>query len=108
MEINKECLQFEPVGLIFVVFFFFILIIQVAGMLLHRWGTISHIIATTELSWCSKNEVDETGDGTLEKQAIELVHALQRDNTSKMPDSHAVSNNHFFTLISNYLCVTMN
>ena len=70
VEINKECLQFEPVGLIFVVFFFTILIIQVAGMLLHRWATISHIIATTELSWCNRNEADETGDGTIEKQAI--------------------------------------
>ena len=39
-------------------------------MLLHRWATISHIIATTELSWCNRNEADETGDGTIEKQAI--------------------------------------
>ena len=90
MEIDKECLQFEPVGLIFVVFFFFILIIQVAGMLLHRWATISHIIATTELPLCNKDQADETGDGTLEKQAIQLVHALQRDNASKS-DNHLVS-----------------
>ena len=90
MEIDKECLQFEPVGLIFVVFFFFILIIQVAGMLLHRWATISHIIATTELTLCNKDQADETGDGTLEKQAIQLVHALQRDNASKS-DNHLVS-----------------
>lgn len=50
-------------------------------MVLHRWGTASHIISTTKLDWCNKKAADETGDGTLDKKAIEFVSALQRDNT---------------------------
>ena len=30
------------------------IIFQVIGMLFHRWGTISHIIATTKLAWCER------------------------------------------------------
>ena len=48
-------------------------------------------MATRQEQHCShKDQVDETGDGTLEKQAIQLVHALQRDNASKS-DNHLVS-----------------
>ena len=77
MEISLTHLQLEPIGLVFVVFFGLVLLIQVLGMILHRWGTISHIISTTKLDWCNKKTVDETGDGALDKSAIEFVSALQ-------------------------------
>ena len=32
-----------------------------------------------------KKAEDETGDGTLDKEAIEFVSALQRDNTTLQP-----------------------
>lgn len=56
-------------------------------MVLHRWGTASHIISTTKLDWCNKKTADETGDGTLDKKAIEFVSALQRDNTMQQTDA---------------------
>ena len=56
-------------------------------MFVHRWMTLSHIISTTKLDWCNKKAVDETGDGTLDKEAIEFVSALQRDNTTLQPTS---------------------
>jgi hypothetical protein len=52
-----------------------------------RWGTISHIISTTKLPWCEKQPQDETGDGTVDKEAIAFVHALQRDDTINTKDT---------------------
>ena len=82
MEIANTYLQLEPIGLVFVVFFAAVLLAQVTGMLFHRWATFSHIISTTKLDWCNKKAVDETGDGALDKEAIEFVSAIQRDNTT--------------------------
>ena len=64
-----------------------VLLVQVLGMFVHRWMTLSHIISTTKLDWCNKKAADETGDGTLDKEAIEFVSALQRDNTTLQPTS---------------------
>ncbi|TRY79649.1 hypothetical protein TCAL_06588 [Tigriopus californicus] len=49
VEVDYEYLELEPIGVVFVVFFAFILILQVIGMLFHRWGTMSQIISTTRL-----------------------------------------------------------
>jgi hypothetical protein len=55
LHVSKEYLQLEPIGLVFVFFFALILIIQFMAMLFHRFGTISHILASTELNWyCNK------------------------------------------------------
>ncbi|VDN19299.1 unnamed protein product [Cylicostephanus goldi] len=43
-------LQLEPLGLVFLIFFMSILIIQFFAMLCHRFGTLAHIIASTENS----------------------------------------------------------
>ncbi|KAI6189338.1 Chitin synthase [Aphelenchoides fujianensis] len=42
-------LQLEPIGLLFLVFYMSILVIQFVAMLLHRFSTLEHIIASTEL-----------------------------------------------------------
>jgi chitin synthase len=53
--ISKEYLQLEPIGLVFVFFFALILVIQFTAMMFHRFGTFSHILASTELNWyCGK------------------------------------------------------
>nr|XP_018916999.1 PREDICTED: uncharacterized protein LOC109044007 isoform X3 [Bemisia tabaci] len=75
--ISKEYLQLEPIGLVFVFFFAFIIIIQFTAMLFHRFGTFSHILASTDLS-CSKKTDDITQDGILDKQAVDIVRHLQR------------------------------
>lgn len=49
VEVDYEYLELEPIGVVFVVFFALVLILQVIGMMFHRWGTMSQIISTTKL-----------------------------------------------------------
>lgn len=59
MHITKEYLQLEPIGLVFVFFFALILVIQFIAMLFHRFGTVAHILAATELNFffCKKKVI---------------------------------------------------
>lgn len=57
--ISKEYLQLEPIGLVFVFFFALILVIQFAAMLFHRFGTLSHILASTDLTFCWNKKVSD-------------------------------------------------
>ena len=65
VHISKEYLQLEPIGLVFVFFFALILVIQFSAMLFHRFGTISHILASTELF--SKKSEDLSQDALIDK-----------------------------------------
>ncbi|XP_014282325.1 chitin synthase chs-2 isoform X2 [Halyomorpha halys] len=77
--ISKEYLQLEPIGLVFVFFFALIIVIQFTAMLFHRFGTISHILASTELNLCCNKKVEEMSQDTLlDKQAVDIVRHLQR------------------------------
>lgn len=76
--ITQEHLQLEPIGLVFVFFFALILIIQFVAMLFHRFGTISHILASTELTCCSKKAEDTTEDAFIQRNAVDIVRQLQR------------------------------
>lgn len=67
MHISKEYLQLEPIGLVFVFFFALILVIQFTAMLFHRFGTLSHILASTELNFCKKKSEDLTQDQLIDK-----------------------------------------
>lgn len=79
VHISKEYLQLEPIGLVFVFFFALILVIQFTAMLFHRFGTISHILASTELNLtCSKKSEDISQDALIDKHAVEIVKNLQR------------------------------
>lgn len=49
-------LQLEPIGLIFLLFFAVVLLVQIVGMLLHRVMTLGHIVATTDI-WPSERFV---------------------------------------------------
>ena len=49
IRVEKNYLQMEPIGLVFVLFFGLILIIQFVGMMFHRFATLSHILASVEL-----------------------------------------------------------
>lgn len=61
-------LSIEPIGFIFLVFYVFIMLLQTAGMLVHRTGTFLHIMATTLLP-CSKQIENEC----LTKEELEEV-----------------------------------
>merc|ERR1712209_60732 len=75
--VTKEYLHLEPIGIVLVFFFFAIVVIQFIAMLFHRFGTISHILASTDLNCCTKKEDIE--DKTLiERNAVEIVKQMQR------------------------------
>lgn len=76
--IEKEYLQLEPIGLIFVIFFAVIMIIQFTGMLFHRFETLSHILASIELSCCNQKVEDVSDDAFIDRNAIQIARQLQR------------------------------
>ncbi|KAK3909060.1 Chitin synthase chs-2 [Frankliniella fusca] len=77
--ISKEYLQLEPIGLVFVFFFALILVIQFTAMLFHRFGTLSHILASAELTLCWNKKVEDLSqDALLDKHAVDIVRNLQR------------------------------
>ncbi|CAG9769089.1 unnamed protein product [Ceutorhynchus assimilis] len=78
VSITKEYLQLEPIGLVFVFFFALILVIQFVAMLFHRFGTIAHILASTDLNLCSKKKEEMSPNALLDKQAVEIVKQMQR------------------------------
>uniref|UniRef100_A0A8R1DIP0 chitin synthase n=1 Tax=Caenorhabditis japonica TaxID=281687 RepID=A0A8R1DIP0_CAEJA len=70
-------LQLEPIGLVFLMFFVSILIIQFLAMLCHRFGTLAHIIASTEL-FCFRKTMDRLSEDELVAQnAVEIARELQ-------------------------------
>merc|ERR1719187_1492494 len=76
--ITKEYLHLEPIGIVLVFFFFAIVVIQFVAMLFHRFGTISHILASTDLNCCSKKEDVLSDEALIEKNAVEIVKQMQR------------------------------
>ncbi|EDS40440.1 chitin synthase 1 [Culex quinquefasciatus] len=77
--VRREFLELEPIGLVFVFFFGLILIIQFIAMMMHRFGTISQILASTQLNWyCSKKAKDMSLDAELRENAVEIARRLQR------------------------------
>lgn len=63
-------LQLEPIGLVFLIFFMSILVIQFCAMLCHRFGTLAHIIASTEL-FCFRKTIDKLNEDELVVQVRE-------------------------------------
>jgi chitin synthase len=80
LYITKEYLQLEPIGLVFVGFFALILIIQFMAMLFHRFGTLSHILAATEITGSCSKEGDtiEGGDTDVERDGVRLIRRFQK------------------------------
>merc|ERR1711953_403614 len=76
--VTKEYLHLEPIGIVLVFFFFAIVVIQFVAMPFHRFGTISHILASTELNCCSKKDDVLTDQDLIEKNAVEIVKQMQR------------------------------
>lgn len=104
-------LHLEPIGLVFVFFFASVMVIQFIAMLFHRFGTLSQILASTELSCCSRSvslqwitildlfgnvifgvyhlQLDDMSDEAyLEKNAVDIVRTIQR-----MPEVETQMNN---------------
>ncbi|KAG8175041.1 hypothetical protein JTE90_008869 [Oedothorax gibbosus] len=79
VRIDKEFLQLEPIGLVFAVFFALILVIQFTAMLFHRFGTLSHIMASIELGCFFNQKVEDISDDAfIDRNAIQIAKQLQR------------------------------
>lgn len=96
IRIEKEYLEMEPIGLVFVVFFGLILVIQLVGMLFHRFGTLSHILASVELNCCAQKVDDVSDESFLDKNAVKIALQLQRlkgiDEDDKQSDDSRYGN----------------
>ncbi len=53
-RLNYEPLRFEPLGFSFLIFFASILLVQFVSMLWHRYGTVLHLLASTDLKFCQR------------------------------------------------------
>lgn len=79
ITIHREHLKLEPIGLVFVVFFGLILGVQFISMLIHRFGTISQILATTSLNWyCGSSQNEASPQAELKGAAIDIARRLQK------------------------------
>ncbi len=47
-------------------------------MLFHRFGTISHILASTELNCWRRQEEDISDQDLIERNAVEIVKQMQK------------------------------
>lgn len=77
--IKREYLELEPIGLLFVLFFGVILLVQFIAMLMHRFSTISQILATTKLNcYCKKNYDNVSPEDELSMHSIEIARIWQK------------------------------
>ena len=84
-RLHNEPLRFEPLGLGFLLFFASILLVQFVSMLWHRYGTLLHLLASTDLKIIGGNNGKNgrnhlRGDISPEniEEAVEQVKVLQR------------------------------
>ena len=79
---GSKQLDLEPIGFVFVAFFAIILLIQFIAMLFHRFGTISQILAATDLNIttpCTPRNIDSIRqEASVAKGGVGLVRALQQ------------------------------
>jgi hypothetical protein len=84
-RLHNDPLRFEPLGLGFLLFFATILLVQFISMLWHRYGTLLHLLASTDLKVCQRNNGKNNhhhrrGDFTTDnvEDAVEQVKVLQQ------------------------------
>ncbi|KAK4876419.1 hypothetical protein RN001_012841 [Aquatica leii] len=51
IQLNEMPLELEPIGFVFLIFFFSLLVVQFIAMLFHRFSTFSQILSTTYINW---------------------------------------------------------
>ncbi|OQV22974.1 hypothetical protein BV898_03025 [Hypsibius exemplaris] len=68
-------IQIEPTGIAFLLFFFVLMLVQFIAMLMHRWGTFSHLLASTQLSCCRSKR--NMGFDYLREHAVQIARELQ-------------------------------
>ncbi|XP_072936714.1 chitin synthase chs-2-like [Epargyreus clarus] len=85
VHIEREYLMLEPIGSLFLIFFGSVMIIQFVAMLLHRLGTLTHLLSTVQLNWyCTKRPEDLTENALIERRAVDIAKDLQKLNTDDL------------------------
>ncbi|XP_059060579.1 chitin synthase chs-2-like [Achroia grisella] len=77
--VNQEYLMLEPIGSLFLIFFGSVMLIQFTAMMLHRLGTLAHLLSTVHLNWfCLKKPDEVTHHAKIEKDAVNMVKSLAK------------------------------
>lgn len=95
-EITYEMkkVKMDPIGLCLVVFFGSILILQIIGMFMHRFGTLAHLLAFTTIDFCSKKPEEEDEQSLLNKNAVKITKQLQKlKGIDDMDQTRVIANN---------------
>ncbi|XP_076822110.1 chitin synthase chs-2-like [Clavelina lepadiformis] len=72
-------IEVNPVQFAFLIFFLVILFIQFFCMLVHRWSTALHLLATTSLKWNDlRDGMENTANKDIEKNELERKRKQQR------------------------------
>lgn len=86
-------MKIEMLGLLFIIFFLVLLLIQFCGMIMHRWGTFIHLVAITELpnpfrrknnatDSVGMNNTDEDDEHEMTNaETLKQIESLQRFGT---------------------------
>ncbi|CAG9760021.1 unnamed protein product [Ceutorhynchus assimilis] len=74
--VNKTYLELEPIGFVFLIFFFSLMAVQFVAMLIHRFGTFAQIMANTDLDFGETKIENMTEDELLEKDPIKIFRKL--------------------------------
>ncbi|CAC5381735.1 CHS1 [Mytilus coruscus] len=75
-NVDDSVIKIDALGLMFIIFFVLILLIQFIGMVIHRLGTLMHLIAITEIPnpfKCGKNQ----SHGNLDEENTEKLNAKE-------------------------------
>ncbi|XP_026727307.1 chitin synthase chs-2-like [Trichoplusia ni] len=84
-QIQQDFLTLEPIGSVFLIFFGTVILIQFTAMLLHRMGTLTHLLSITNLNWYfNKKPEDLSENALIDSHAIEIAKDLQRLNTDDL------------------------
>jgi chitin synthase len=75
---NTRYVRMDPIGLVLVVFFGAILIVQCIGMFMHRFGTLAHLLAFTTIDFCTNQNEPEDDDTLLNKNAVKILKQIQK------------------------------
>lgn len=79
ITIKRTYLKLEPVGFILILFFGIVLIVQFIAMLIHRFKTISQILAATEINWYCNRKAKQMSPGMeLKMNGVQIARRLQR------------------------------
>ena len=72
--------KYEPLSLTFLAIFALVLLLQFLSMLVHRWGTFLHLMASTRIDWCNKSHSEEE----FARYVVQQTKMLQ--NLEPLPD----------------------